>query len=130
MGSDVSGLEEMGVLFFFQNNFLILIFFSVSLGLRGGGFEDLSENEVKAACQCQFWKDCAWSRTEVEKISQLPSQGTIWKEKVKFFKARICDFKEQGVFCCDDDFPIESELKILKKKPSNDTNDVRIKFHA
>ena len=37
--------------------FYDLILFSVSLGLRGGGFEDLSENEVKAACQCQFWKD-------------------------------------------------------------------------
>ena len=81
---------------------------------------DLSEVRIQSLCKCQFWKDCDWSNTEVNDISELPKGSTNWKLKVDFFKVRICDKKERTVYCCgsNEEFPRDSELKILKKKES------------
>ena len=67
-------------------------------------------------CQCAAFKQCTWSRNQLEKIERLPKNSR--RSPFKYFQDRICDFKSQKVYCCKDQTaPLTNgHIEYLKKK--------------
>ena len=67
-------------------------------------------------CQCSSFKQCTWSRNQLEKIERLPKNSR--RSPFKYFQDRICDFKSQKVYCCKDQTaPLTNgHIEYLKKK--------------
>ena len=67
-------------------------------------------------CQCSSFKQCTWSRKQLEKIERLSKNSR--RDPFKYFQDRICDFKSQKVYCCKDQTaPLTNgHIEYLKKK--------------
>ena len=67
-------------------------------------------------CQCSAFKQCTWSRNQLEKIQRLSKNSR--RGQFKYFRDRICDFKSQKVYCCKDQTAprTNGHIEYLKKK--------------
>ena len=67
-------------------------------------------------CQCSSFKQCTWSRNQLEKIERLSKNSR--RGQFKYFRDRICDFKSQKVYCCKDQTAprTNGHIEYLKKK--------------
>lgn len=67
-------------------------------------------------CQCSAFKQCTWSRKQLEIIQRLSKN--LRRGPFKYFQDRICDFKSQKVYCCKDQTAprTNGHIEYLKKK--------------
>ena len=67
-------------------------------------------------CQCSSFKQCTWSRNQLEIIKRLSKNSR--RVPFKYFRDRICDFKSQKVYCCKDQTAprTNGHIEYLKKK--------------
>jgi len=94
-----------------------------SIGLRSGADDIFDYEQDPRDCDCQPWDNCKWTTDQVTEMTQLPLNSFIWKKRLKFIRARICDFKKRTFHCCDEGSPPTiSELKRLKET-SDDKSD-------
>ena len=69
---------------------------------------------MKSRCKCQPHETCDWSENLVNQLLVLPKNDTKYRPFADFFRERVCDGKLREVYCCNGDWPKESEVKNLK----------------
>ena len=58
----------------------------------------------------------------MNQIAVLPKDHINYRPFINFFRERICDTKTRDVYCCNDDWPKDTEVKNLKDCDSKKVN--------
>ena len=58
----------------------------------------------------------------MNQIAVLPKDHINYRPFINFFRERICDTQTRDVYCCNDDWPKDTEVKNLKDCDSKKVN--------
>jgi len=73
----------------------------LSLTLKPGSL-DTRRTSFSPGCSssCRLYSSCQWSRDAVRSVSRLPRVHPVRQSLINFIRRRVCNVKEQTVFCC------------------------------
>jgi len=85
--------EQSNSLYANESEALSAIRVSLEFGVRTTG-------KIYEDCQCATFKQCNWSNNQLNRINRLSKNSASRRGQVKYFRDRICDFKDRTVYCC------------------------------